>query len=126
MKLTKAENLFFDLLEAGDPVSMATAELANCGKSFTTVIRNMGYTDGKQINPKWAYPIPISKNVRENIKKAVYQYNEEHSLKDAPTKKGKPAIKTDEELKAELRALKEELKKRGYKCLFRLTREEEI
>jgi len=73
-ELTDAENLFFDLIADGEPVTNKTTSIAECGRTYSTVVRRMGLTDGKERNPAYTGPIPVPVEIREKAKRLVLNY----------------------------------------------------
>lgn len=106
--ITKAEDAFFDLIEAGHPVNNDTTTAARCGRALSTVVRRMGYTSGEH----WAGPRPIDRRTRIKIKREFLAYN--NVKKPQHEKHPAQERNTDEYLITRLKYIVEQLRAAGY------------
>jgi len=120
MRLTDAENYFFDLIQTGSLVSNKTTDKAKCARAYSTVIRQMGLVNEYR---KYNGPNPIDREDRLSIKKNVYKYNNDH--KKTKTKAIRtPSVHTHEKTLFEtLKAAKIELERIGFVVEIKITKE---
>ena len=115
--LTQAENRFFDMLEDGHKASNQTTTAAKCGKAYSTVLKRMGLLNNERY---YVGPNPITKIKRQEIKNALYDYNENHAANHF---KLNQKVKINEnDIIERLKNFKAELEKEGYTVEIELTK----
>lgn len=87
LKLSKAQNKFFDFIEAGEHVNVKTRKAAKVGQTWISILKELDWVEGPRNKAKYIGPTPIPRIYLKQLfvqkLKGVYSKHAPDTLKAA-------------------------------------------